>query len=212
MRGKNIAPMNPSELKSLSQFLSLILRHEPERIGLTLDDAGWAGIDTLLENATASGRQMTRAQLEAVVETSDKKRFAISEDGLRIRANQGHSIDVDLGLLPVAPPAVLPRHGNAFSGVHPGRWLGQAPAPPRTPDQRSCRCTISWPALWGCGGADGGRSAHACRWTRVLPLREWCVADRHGAGALSLRRRLSGWHDSRTQVQSIPSDTCVRST
>lgn len=112
MRGKNIAPMNPSELKSLSQFLSLILRHEPERIGLTLDDAGWAGIDTLLENATASGRQMTRAQLEAVVETSDKKRFAISEDGLRIRANQGHSIDVDLGLLPVAPPAVL-YHGTA---------------------------------------------------------------------------------------------------
>ncbi|MDT9121884.1 RNA 2'-phosphotransferase, partial [Escherichia coli] len=73
--------MHPSELKSLSKFLSLILRHEPERIGLALDDAGWAGIGTLLEKAAASGRPMTREQLEAVVETSDKKRFAISEDG-----------------------------------------------------------------------------------------------------------------------------------
>ncbi|CAJ0809951.1 RNA 2'-phosphotransferase [Ralstonia flaminis] len=104
--------MHPSELKSLSKFLSLILRHEPKRIGLTLDDAGWAGIDALLERAAASGRPMTRQQLEAVVETSDKKRFAISEDGLRIRANQGHSIDVDLGLLPAAPPEVL-YHGTA---------------------------------------------------------------------------------------------------
>ena len=104
--------MNPSELKSLSKFLSLILRHEPERIGLILDDAGWASIDALLENATASGRSMTREQLEIVVVTSDKKRFAISEDGLRIRANQGHSIDVALGLLPVEPPEVL-YHGTA---------------------------------------------------------------------------------------------------
>ncbi len=104
--------MNPSELKSLSKFLSLILRHEPEHIGLALDDAGWAGIDSLLEKAAASGRPMAREQLEAVVETSDKKRFAISEDGLRIRANQGHSIDVDLGLRPAAPPEVL-YHGTA---------------------------------------------------------------------------------------------------
>ena len=104
--------MHPSELKSLSKFLSLILRHEPERIGLALDDAGWAGIGTLLEKAAASGRPMTREQLEAVVETSDKKRFAISEDGQHIRANQGHSIDVDLGLLPAAPPEVL-YHGTA---------------------------------------------------------------------------------------------------
>ena len=104
--------MHPSELKSLSKFLSLILRHEPERIGLALDDAGWACIGTLLEKAAASGRPMTREQLEAVVETSDKKRFAISEDGQHIRANQGHSIDVDLGLLPAAPPEVL-YHGTA---------------------------------------------------------------------------------------------------
>ena len=104
--------MNQSELKSLSKFLSLILRHEPERIGLILNDAGWASIDALLKNASAAGRPMTREQLETVVATSDKKRFSISEDGMRIRANQGHSIEVDLGLLPAEPPDVL-YHGTA---------------------------------------------------------------------------------------------------
>lgn len=104
--------MSQSELKSLSKFLSLILRHEHERIGLTLDESGWTDIDALIRNAAASGRSFTRAQLEEVVATSDKKRFAISADGQRIRANQGHSIDVDLGLMPVMPPDVL-YHGTA---------------------------------------------------------------------------------------------------
>ena len=100
------------ELTTISKFMSLVLRHQPRRIGLELDGAGWAGIDDLLARAAAAGRAITRDQLNEVVATSDKRRFALSDDGTRIRANQGHSIDVDLGLEPVAPPELL-FHGTA---------------------------------------------------------------------------------------------------
>jgi putative RNA 2'-phosphotransferase len=101
------------DLTTTSKFLSLVLRHKPQTIGLTLDAAGWVEIDVLLAKAAAAGRSLTRQLLEEVVETSDKERFAFSEDGSRIRANQGHSVEVDLGLPPVVPPAVL-YHGTAL--------------------------------------------------------------------------------------------------
>lgn len=102
----------PQQLTSTSKFLSLVLRHKPSTIGLELDAAGWASVDELLAKAASAHHTLSRALLEKVVETSDKKRFAFSEDGLRIRANQGHSVDVELGLPPVAPPARL-YHGTA---------------------------------------------------------------------------------------------------
>lgn len=101
-----------SELTSISKFISLVLRHEPERIGLTLDPAGWVSVDDLLAKAAAAGRAFSRDFLHEIVATSDKQRFALSEDGLRIRANQGHSIEIELGLPAVAPPDVL-YHGTA---------------------------------------------------------------------------------------------------
>jgi putative RNA 2'-phosphotransferase len=101
-----------SELKSISKFLSFVLRHEPQSIGLQLDDGGWASVDDLLAKAAAAGKRLDHQLLQRVVDTSDKKRFALSEDGQRIRANQGHSIDVSLGLQPVSPPAFL-YHGTA---------------------------------------------------------------------------------------------------
>jgi putative RNA 2'-phosphotransferase len=101
-----------TELTSISKFLSLVLRHEPLRIGLTLDDAGWASVDELLRNAAAAGKPITRDLLQHIVDTSDKRRFALSEDGKRIRANQGHSIEIELGLVPLQPPDVL-YHGTA---------------------------------------------------------------------------------------------------
>ena len=104
--------MTPQQLTSTSKFLSLVLRHKPSTIGLSLDAAGWANVDELLARAAAANHSLSRALLEKVVETSDKKRFAFSEDGLRIRANQGHSVDVELGLPPLAPPARL-YHGTA---------------------------------------------------------------------------------------------------
>jgi len=107
---------NNKKLTTISKFLSLVLRHEPQRIGLLLDVAGWASIDELLEKSALSGHGITRAQLEEVVATNDKKRFAISEDRKRIRASQGHSIDVDLELPVRVPPDVL-YHGTA------SRWI-----------------------------------------------------------------------------------------
>ena len=101
----------PSDV-TISKFLSLVLRHKPETIGLGLDTGGWAAIDELLAAAEAHGRKISRELLDHVVFTNDKQRFAFSADGLKIRANQGHSIGIDLGLEPVAPPATL-FHGTA---------------------------------------------------------------------------------------------------
>ena len=94
-----------------SKFLSLILRHAPEEIGLTLDSAGWASVEAILANTR---QPLTRDELIEIVETNPKQRFALSDDGQRIRARQGHSRDVDLGLQPVAPPDVL-FHGTSVA-------------------------------------------------------------------------------------------------
>ena len=98
--------------KETSKFLSFVLRHQPEEIGLRLDDAGWASVEELLEACKKAGRALTREYIQHIVDTSDKKRFALSEDGLYIRANQGHSIQVELGYEPREPPSVL-YHGTA---------------------------------------------------------------------------------------------------
>ena len=104
--------MNCNRLVKLSKYLSFILRHHPQSIGLALDDEGWADIDELLAKAKANGKTIDHATLIHVVETNDKKRFTISEDGRRIRAAQGHSIKVVLGLEPKEPPSTL-FHGTA---------------------------------------------------------------------------------------------------
>lgn len=97
-------------LSEISKYLSFILRHKSEAIGLELDSNGWGAIDALIHKTTEF--HLTRATLTLVVETSDKQRFAISEDGLSIRANQGHSIDIELALPEATPPAFL-FHGTA---------------------------------------------------------------------------------------------------
>jgi putative RNA 2'-phosphotransferase len=96
----------------LSKFLSFVLRHKPDAIGLALDPQGWVSIDELIEKANAAGTRFGRDDLLQVVDTSDKKRFSVSADGLRIRAAQGHSVSVELGLSPQEPPPVL-YHGTA---------------------------------------------------------------------------------------------------
>ena len=96
----------------LSKFLSFVLRHKPDAIGLALDPQGWASIDELVDKGNAAGTLFGREDLLHVVETSDKKRFSVSADGLRIRAAQGHSVTVELGLVPQEPPPVL-YHGTA---------------------------------------------------------------------------------------------------
>lgn len=98
--------------KRISKFLSYVLRHNPGEIGLSLDKNGWVSISQLIENARLNGKLLTIDLIKEIVDTNDKKRFSISEDGKSIRANQGHSIKVDLALAVVEPPVKL-LHGTA---------------------------------------------------------------------------------------------------
>lgn len=104
--------MTDKETIRASKFLSLILRHEPETVGLKLGEAGWVGVAELLEAVNRHGTPLTLDQLKHIVATSDKKRFAFSEDGRQIRASQRHSVEVDLQYPPQTPPEVL-YHGTA---------------------------------------------------------------------------------------------------
>jgi putative RNA 2'-phosphotransferase len=104
------------DLVKASKFMSLVLRHRPEEIGLVLDGQGWASIDELIEKAGRHGVALTHELIARVAETSDKQRFAIDATGQRIRANQGHSVDVDLGLAPTEPPLIL-FHGTGETSV-----------------------------------------------------------------------------------------------
>ena len=100
-------------MKQISKFLSYILRHHPEAIGLTLDVNGWADIDELLAKAGQHGEIIDKHLLYEVVSQNDKKRFTISDDGMRIRAEQGHSTkQVDIDYTEKQPPSVL-YHGTA---------------------------------------------------------------------------------------------------
>jgi putative RNA 2'-phosphotransferase len=103
--------LNSKRAVSISKFLSQHLRHAPEELGLTLQPGGWVQVADLLAACNRHGHPITQDELEAVVRTSDKQRFAFDETGERIRANQGHSVDVDLQLSPTEPPAVL-YHGT----------------------------------------------------------------------------------------------------
>jgi putative RNA 2'-phosphotransferase len=99
--------MDSKRLTQLSKFLSLVLRHRPETVGVVLDRSGWVAIDELLAACKAHGKSISTQQLGEIVATSTKKRFAVSDDGKRIRANQGHSVEVDLGYKPSVPPEIL---------------------------------------------------------------------------------------------------------
>lgn len=99
--------LDPERAVRVSKYLALHLRHRSERIGIALDEGGWVAVDELIAACVAAGFPITRAELERVVATSDKRRFAFDGDGRRIRANQGHSVGVELGLPPVTPPDVL---------------------------------------------------------------------------------------------------------
>lgn len=91
----------------VSKLLSWGLRHEPSAFGIVLDDSGWVGVEDVLAALDRKGERVTRTELEEVIMTSDKQRFALSTDGARVRANQGHSVQVDLGLAPTTPPETL---------------------------------------------------------------------------------------------------------
>ena len=101
-----------SSEERLSVFLSLVLRHQPEAAGITLDEHGWADVEALIQGISGTGRPMDMELLEDIVRTDAKGRYSFNEDRTLIRANQGHSIPVDVELTETAPPQVL-YHGTA---------------------------------------------------------------------------------------------------
>ncbi|MGW8487641.1 RNA 2'-phosphotransferase [Streptomyces sp. NPDC055886] len=109
--------MDERRTVKVSKYLSKHLRHQPERIGLTLDDHGWVAVEELLRAAARHGFPLSRAELDHAVATNDKRRFTVESgtgsgvEGDRIRANQGHTVTVDLDLPPTEPPAYL-YHGT----------------------------------------------------------------------------------------------------
>lgn len=104
--------LSDKEITRLSKLLSFVLRHNPAHLGLTLDEQGWVNVDTLLTQAQAHQVPLTREALVHIVETSPKQRFRFTSDQQRIRASQGHSVEVALGYELLVPPAVL-YHGTA---------------------------------------------------------------------------------------------------
>lgn len=108
--------MDERQLVRISKFLSKYLRHQPQALGLTLEPGGWLCVDDLLAAAARHGMPISRAELEEVVARNNKQRFAFDERGERIRANQGHSVPVDLHLPPTVPPDVL-YHGTGERSV-----------------------------------------------------------------------------------------------
>ncbi|WP_399897160.1 RNA 2'-phosphotransferase [Streptomyces sp. BBFR51] len=116
--------MDDRRTVKVSKYLSKHLRHQPERIGLALDEGGWIEIDTLIAAAASHGFRFTREELDHVVDTNDKRRFAV--EGTRIRASQGHSIDVDLGLPSATPPPYL-YHGTVARHLGAIRTEGLRP-------------------------------------------------------------------------------------
>lgn len=115
--------MDARTLVELSRFLSWVLRHRPDAIGITLDAAGWTDVDALLGQARTHGRPLTRELLERLVAESPKQRFAFSGDRQRIRASQGHSVEVELGYEAATPPEVL-FHGSVAAKLAPIRSDG----------------------------------------------------------------------------------------
>ncbi|MBI3134558.1 MAG: RNA 2'-phosphotransferase [Bacteroidetes bacterium] len=99
------------DIKEISKFLSLVLRHQPEKIGITMDANGWVNVDELIQKCARRKQFFDFEKLEEVVATNDKQRFAFNEDYTKIRANQGHSVKIDLLLQPTEPLEYL-YHGT----------------------------------------------------------------------------------------------------
>ena len=115
--------MKNSRITTISKFLSKHLRHQPEQLGLSLDIGGWVKVEDLINACAKNNFVISQAELEQVVATSEKKRFSFDSTGTLIRANQGHSVEVDLQLEATQPPDIL-YHGTAEKSVSSIMSLG----------------------------------------------------------------------------------------
>lgn len=108
--------ISEKQITHISKFLSLVLRHKPETISIVLDQNGWTDVDTLLKNSNSYGIKLDKEILKHIVQTNSKKRFAFNETFDRIRASQGHSIEIELGYTSKKPPEIL-YHGTSEKSV-----------------------------------------------------------------------------------------------
>lgn len=116
--------MNEKEIKRISKFLSLLLRHQPETIGLGLDENGWADVEELINKSKKRRMYFSLSDLEIVVAENDKQRFSFNEDKTKIRANQGHSIkNINLEFEAIEPPEYL-YHGTVAKFIEPIKATG----------------------------------------------------------------------------------------
>ncbi len=115
--------MDDERMVKISKFLSKYLRHQPEKLGLSLQRGGWVEVSSLLSACARQGFPITREELEEVVRRNNKQRFSFDPEGILIRANQGHSVAVDLQLEPIQPPEVL-YHGTGHRAEEAIRQQG----------------------------------------------------------------------------------------
>ena len=175
------------DLVRTSKFLSYVLRHRPDAVGIELGDGGWVEIETLLAALARHGRPTSRATLDRIVAGTDKQRLQV--DGDRIRAAQGHTVPVELGLAPVVPPPVL-FHGTVEQFLAPIRAEGLTPQG-RTPGHLSAdRQTAT---------AVGGRRGRPV----ILTVD---AAGMHGAGHEFYRAANGVWLTGGVPPQWISSD------
>lgn len=106
------------KLEKLSVFISLVLRHKPDAAGIQLDEHGWANVDELINGINNTGRNINMDMLEEIVRTDNKQRYSFNDNKTLIRANQGHSIPVDVELEEKEPPEIL-YHGTASRFLYP---------------------------------------------------------------------------------------------
>ena len=173
-------------LTQVSNFLSLVLRHKPEWIGITLDEHGWADVGELVKGISKE-TPFDETILEAIVRTDKKKRYQFNEDHTKIRACQGHSIPVDLELTPVMPPEFL-WHGTGEKYVPSIETTGLQPKKPAVcPSVAGQRNSgRRGKTAWSAGHLPGPGREDAPGRLFLLPGCQWCLADQVRTQNLSL--------------------------
>ena len=180
------------DLTKISKYISLILRHKPEVIGIQLDAHGWADVNALLAGISRK-YPINRDILEEIVRSDEKQRYSFSEEGTKIRANQGHSIQVDVELPVTEPPETL-YHGTAQLHRGPGTASPKPPVCPSVPRSRNRR--KSRPTARPACDLPGGCRTDAPRRISLLFIRQWSVADK--GGPCSVPETLRGVNAMRT--------------
>lgn len=164
------------DLSKVSKFISLILRHKPEEINISLDNHGWANVKELISGVSKIYSGFNFDQLKTIVETDNKKRYSFNSDFTKIRANQGHSINVDVELKEMIPPDIL-YHGTGKKSVN-----GIYDKGIKTMSRLYVHLSADFETAKNVGSRHGNPVVfkldckNGTRWTQILYLRKWSMA------------------------------------